>query len=136
LEASVRESIASTLSKDTALTVRVDALEQNFPAAVDEIVPSADPGSRSFLVKAALPSDPDLYPGMFGRLLIPVGTAERIYVPARAVTEVGQLTSLLVKTEQGPQRRYVRLGLRSAQNHVEVLSGIAPGETVLVPHEE
>jgi RND family efflux transporter MFP subunit len=136
LEANVRESIASTLRKDAALTVRVDALEKEFPATVDEIVPSADPGSRSFLVKAALPSERDLYPGMFGRLLIPVGTVERVYVPERAVTEVGQLTFLMVRTDRGPERRYVRLGFRSKEDLVEVISGLAPGEAVLLPKAE
>jgi hypothetical protein len=46
----------------------------------DEIVPSADPGSRTFLVKVSLTADPGLYPGMFGRLLIPIGQIEKIYI--------------------------------------------------------
>ena len=51
-----------------------------------------------------------LYPGMFGRLMIPIGQVERIIIPADAVTRVGQLDFVIVKTSQGPVRRYVRLG--------------------------
>ena len=101
LEAFVRESTASLLKKGKNLTVRADALDQDLEAVVDEIVPSADPGSRSFLVKANVPTHTGLYPGMFGRLLIPIGETERIYVPAGSVIQVGQLDYVTVITEQG-----------------------------------
>jgi multidrug efflux pump subunit AcrA (membrane-fusion protein) len=121
------------MEKDLSLTVRIDALDREFQAVVDEIVPSADPGSRTFLVKVSLPGDPGLYPGMFGRLWIPVGSKERIYVPERAVTEVGQLAYVLVKTKQGVVRRYIRLGSDTAGDRVEVVSGLRPGEEVRIP---
>jgi RND family efflux transporter MFP subunit len=133
LEASVRESVASKLTRGQSLTARVDALDKAFQAVVDEIVPSADPGSRSFLVKVALKDSSGLYPGMFGRLLIPIGQAHKIYIPLKGVTQVGQLHFVIVKTEQGPVRRYVRLGARSSGERVQVISGLAVGEKILVP---
>ena len=132
LEASVRESVAATLVKGQSLTVKVDALNKEFPAAVEEIVPFADPGSRSFVVKASLTDGSGLYPGMFGRLLVPIGETEKIYLPAEAVTHVGQLDFVMVKTEQGPIRRYVRLGKPAKGGLVEVISGLAPGEQILL----
>ena len=131
LEASVRESVASKLVKGQSLTVKVDALDKEFKASVDEIVPFADPGSRSFIVKARLTDSSGLYPGMFGRLLVPIGETEKIYIPADAVSHIGQLDFVIVKTEQGPIRRYVRLGASDQQNRVEVISGLAPGEAIL-----
>lgn len=132
LEASVRESVASKLAKGDRLMVKIDALSSQFPAAVDEIVPSADPGSRSFLVKVSLPGTEGLFPGMFGRLLIPMGQIEKIYIPRSAVTHVGQLDFVIVKTDQGPIRRYVRLGTTAGDERVEVISGLAPGEQILI----
>jgi hypothetical protein len=41
---------------------------------IDEIVPQAEPGARTFLVKVRLPDMPGLYSGMFGRLTVPAGT--------------------------------------------------------------
>jgi hypothetical protein len=70
---------------------------------------------------------------MFGRLLIPIGQAHKIYIPLKAVTQVGQLHFVIVKTEQGPVRRYVRLGARSSGERVQVISGLAVGEKILVP---
>ncbi len=133
LEASVRESVASKLTRSQDLTVKVDALDSAFEAVVEEIVPSADPGSRSFLVKVGLRESFGLYPGMFGRLLIPIGQTQKIYIPSRAVTQVGQLDFVIVKTEQGPVRRYVRLGARAGAERVQVISGLVAGEKVLVP---
>jgi len=132
LEASVRESVASKLTKRQQLNVDIDALNQRFPAIVDEIVPSADPGSRTFLVKARLKEGGGLFPGMFGRLLIPIGEAEKIYIPIDAVTHVGQLDFVIVKTTDGPIRRYVRLGAQTRDNRVEVISGLAPEENILI----
>jgi RND family efflux transporter MFP subunit len=133
LEASVRESVASTLTRGQGLTAKVDALDKAFEAVVDEIVPSADPGSRSFLVKVALKGSSGLYPGMFGRLLIPIGQTHKTYIPIKAVTQVGQLHFVIVKTEQGPVRRYVRLGARAGGDRVQVISGLTAGEKILVP---
>ena len=69
---------------------------------------------------------------MFGRLLIPIGYVERIYIPAAAVTHVGQLDFVIVKTEQGAVRRFVRLADRGPDDRIEVVSGLKAGEQVLV----
>ena len=132
LEANVRESVASRLSKGQALTAEIDALRKQYPVKVDEIVPSADPGSRSFLVKVSLVDGSGLYPGMFGRLMIPIGEVEKVFIPVEAVTRVGQLDFVIVKSDQGPVRRYVRLGERSPDQRVEVISGLTPGDQIFI----
>ncbi len=115
LESSVRESVASKLKENQTLIAEIDALDKRYDGLVDEIVPSADPGSRTFLVKVSLTGGAGLYPGMFGRLLIPIGKIEKIYIPTAAVTQVGQLDFVIVKTAQGAVRRYVRLGSRGSK---------------------
>ncbi len=132
LEASVRESVASKLAKGQQLVAEIDALKKQYPVVVDEIVPSADPGSRSFLVKVSLADSTGLYPGMFGRLMIPIGQTDKITIPLAAVTRVGQLDFVTVKTDLGPVRRYVRLGQRSPENRVEVISGLKAGDHILI----
>ena len=132
LETSVRESVASKLKENQNITAEIDALDKRYDGVVDEIVPSADPGSRTFLVKVSLTGDAGLYPGMFGRLLIPIGQIEKIYIPLAAVTQVGQLDFVIVKTEQGAVRRYVRLGQRGPDERIAVVSGLKAGEKVLV----
>ncbi|MDP6182390.1 MAG: efflux RND transporter periplasmic adaptor subunit [Gammaproteobacteria bacterium] len=132
LEANVRESLVTRLVKGSELAVRIDALNADLGGVVEEIVPSADPGSRSFLVKVTLPENELLYPGMFGRLRIPSAETERYYVPAVAVRRMGQLEFVMAETSRGPVRRYVRTGGRGTEGGVEVLSGLEPGDRVVV----
>jgi hypothetical protein len=69
---------------------------------------------------------------MFGRLMIPIGKVEKIYIPTKAVTHVGQLDFVIVDTKQGAVRRYVRLGEFGPDDRIEVISGLTAGETVLI----
>ena len=133
LEAFVRESIASRLTIGRPFDVTVDALGKTFEGKVDEIVPAAEPGSRSFLVKVGLPAAPGLHPGMFGRLLIPVGEVTRRYIPDGAVIRVGQLDFVYTASSQGRVRRFVRLGRAGPANTIEVVSGLADGDKVILP---
>lgn len=131
LETYVRESLAASLKPGLKLAVQVDALKVNVEGTIQEIVPQSEPGSRSVLVKVALPQRDDLYPGMFGRLLIPAGQVRRFYIPESAVQQVGQLAFVWVLgPDSQPQRRFVKLGNESENGWIEVISGIKPGERV------
>jgi multidrug efflux pump subunit AcrA (membrane-fusion protein) len=133
LEANVRESLAELLRSLDQLDVRIDALDRTVRGRIEEIVPSSDPGSRTFVVKVGLPADPSLFPGMFGRLAIPVGVEERFLVPEDAVLRVGQLEFVRVESGEGVQRRHVRTGQPAEDGLIEIRSGLEPGERVRVP---
>jgi len=129
LEARVREGLIGRIRLGQELEVNIPALNISRKARVEEIVPAADPATRTFLVKAALPQTPGLYSGMFGRLLAPVGKETVVLAPARALIRVGQLPMVLVKTGQGWRKVFVTLG-RERGERVEVLSGLSGGETL------
>lgn len=131
LEAMVRESLIGRLRLGDGLTVYISALGDNEPltGVVEEIEPLADPVTRTFLVKVRLPERPGVYPGMFGRLMVPLGEREAVLVPLGAVRRVGQLETVTVKAEQGWQPVYVRTG-GTVGGKVEILSGLSGGETV------
>lgn len=129
LEAYVREGLIGTISPGEALAVELKTLGRTVQAEVTEIVPYADPKTRTFLVKASLPMVEGLYPGMYGKLQVPLATVEVITLPEAAIQRVGQLTLVRVKTQDGWQRRYIRTGNKIGDT-VEVLSGLNAGETV------
>lgn len=130
LVAMVRESLIGHVRLHDVLTVRVGALgDETLSAEVDEIEPLADPVTRSFLVKARLPEVPGLYPGMFGRLLVPLGQEEVVLLPEAAISRVGQLETVMVKSGDAWQPVYVRTGKR-VDGDVVILSGLAGGEIV------
>jgi RND family efflux transporter MFP subunit len=131
LEAMVREALIGRIKLGDSLSVVITALSDKTPltGVVQEIEPLADPVTRSFLVKVRLPDRPGLYPGMFGRLLIPLGERETVLVPEEAVRRVGQLETVMVQGGDGWQPVYVRTG-QAVGGKVEILSGLSGGETV------
>jgi RND family efflux transporter MFP subunit len=131
LVASVRESLAQRLTVGQTLPARLESLDYECAATVSEIVPQAEAASRSFSVKVTGPCPPGVYSGMFGRLLLPLEDEELVVVPAAAVRRVGQLTMVDVVRAGERQRRHVQLG-RSIEQDFEVLSGLRPGETVVL----
>lgn len=134
VEAPVRESLAVRLRVGQALPLEVPALDAAFDGLIEEIVPFAEPGARTLLIKVGLPQDPRLYAGLFARIAIPAGERVRLTVPAAAVARVGQLDFVTVADAEGRlARRLVTLGEAGADGRIEVLSGLAEGETVLLP---
>jgi RND family efflux transporter MFP subunit len=134
VEAPVRESLAVRLRVGQALPVEVPAAGAAFDGRIEEIVPFAEPGARTLLIKVGVPQDPRLYAGLFARIAIPAGARQRLSVPAEAVARVGQLDFVTVVDAQGRlARRLVTLGEAGADGRSEVLSGLAEGETVLLP---
>jgi RND family efflux transporter MFP subunit len=129
LEAHVREGLIAKVAPKDQLKVEIGTLAQTVMAEVEEIVPYADPDSRTFVVKAALPDIAGLYPGMFAKLLIPVRTQEVVLVPAAAVRRVGQLELIFVKKGQHWRSRFVKSGRRIG-DEVEILSGLSGKETI------
>jgi membrane fusion protein, multidrug efflux system len=132
LVASVRESLTQRLRVGQPIGVRVDVLAKTCEGRVAEIVPESETGSRTFQVKVSGPCPPGIYSGMFGRILIPLDEEEVLVVPREAVRRVGQLELVEVADAGRVQRRSVRTG-RVIAGQFEVLSGLRPGEQVVVP---
>lgn len=133
LVAVVREELAGRLRVGQSVEVTLDALGERCAGTVSEIVPAAAANSRSFEVKVTGPCHPGVVTGMFGRLQVPIDPTAELRVPARALQAIGQLDFVQVLASGRAERRYVRVG-RDRGDDVEILSGLASGETVLVPN--
>jgi RND family efflux transporter MFP subunit len=129
LEAHVREGLITRVTPGASLKVDLETLNQQVDATVEEIVPYADPDSRTFLVKAALPIVDGLYPGMFGKLRIPAARQRIVTIPWSAVKRVGQLELVQVQSGDGWQLRHVKTGERLG-DRIEILSGLDGTETI------
>lgn len=156
IEAHVREGLIGKVKPGMVLKAEITTLGLTCDTEVEEIIPYADPETRTFLVKAALtggtqPAIAGIYPGMYGKLLIPESTEKVVLLPWKAVVTTGQLELVMVKSgteqnqnrqkgestalskaqngEDGWQLRYIKTGKRSG-DMVEVLSGLKGDETV------
>ena len=129
LEAFIPESLIGKIRIGSVLELKIDALDRLTAGSVEEVVPSSDPMTRTILVKTALPDDDRIFPGMFGRLLIPVGERRVVLIPRRAIQRIGQLEAVTAELEGRWQQIFVTTGKVMGDN-VEVLSGLKGDETV------
>jgi RND family efflux transporter MFP subunit len=132
LEATVDESDIRLIDVGQVAPVTIDALENTqLSGKVVQIVPAADPASRSFLVKVELPADAHLRSGLFGRARFARGERPALLIPRTSVVERGQLQGVYVlDANQIAGLRYVTLG-KSAGEQVEVLSGLQDGDKLV-----
>jgi len=131
VEARVRERLALGLAAGQSLQVEIPSLKKIVDAVIEERVPAADPGSRSFLVKVGVPFDPDMLPGMYARLLVPSGRERQLLVPADRVAHIGQLDLVWVAQGNHNYRRFVRTGKAVNDGQIEILAGLAEGDMIL-----
>jgi multidrug efflux pump subunit AcrA (membrane-fusion protein) len=98
---------------------------------VIQIVPAADPASRSFVVKVELPSNPNLRSGLYGHTEFLRGKKQVVMVPHSAVLQRGQIQNVFVVADDRMiSLRYVTVGTERAEG-MEVLSGLGPGDRVV-----
>jgi RND family efflux transporter MFP subunit len=131
VEAQVREQLALTLNQGQSITVDLPTVKQKLIGLVEEIVPAANTGSRSFLIKVSLPYKENLLPGMYARLLIPAGQTEKLYVPQSSISQIGQLDFVQVLIDGKNQRRFIRKGKTNPQGFVSIISGLIEGDIVV-----
>jgi multidrug efflux pump subunit AcrA (membrane-fusion protein) len=136
LEAQVPESILGAIRKgDTVRIVLEAANKAEVQGRISEIVPSADPSTRTTIVKVDLPKAPSLRSGLFGRAFLPSGERSVISVPRELVVQHGQLTSVYVLDEKVVRQRLIKLG-KSSGDRVDVVSGLQNGDLLIVEPRE
>lgn len=94
------------------------------------VAPAADPDTHSSRVRLML-GDPALRPGMAVTALFPVAGNAQLWLPTSALVQRGEVSGFYVLVDGQPQLRQVRIGERRG-DRVDVISGIAPGEQLLL----
>jgi Cu(I)/Ag(I) efflux system membrane fusion protein len=103
-----------------------------FDGRVEFLMPTVDPATRTLRVRLAFPNpDLRLRPGMYGDVALGVAARDGLLVPREALVETGEHAYVFV-TETGGRfvPRAVTVGARE-DARVEILSGLAEGETVV-----
>jgi len=138
LEVSVEESQLSKIRPGDQAQVEIEALGvHDLTGSVEEIVPVADPRSRSYTVKVSLPNaGAQLCSGLYGKVRFVTGERRALAIPQKAITQRGQLVAVFVVDQAGVARmRLIKTG-KSLGETVEVLSGLNDGEQIVVDQVE
>lgn len=132
VEAQVREQLALTLTNGQNIEIELPSVNKTIMGEIEEIVPAANTGSRSFLIKARITYHENLLPGMYARMLIPAGEQTKLTIPANIVAHVGQLDFVWLNVDGEIQRRFVRLG-KETKGMITVISGLIAGDKIITP---
>ena len=128
LEANVQESEIHHVALGQSVRVRIEALGQELDGPVSELVPAADPQSRTSIVKIDLPQIAGLRSGLYAEARFSVDDRKAIVVPRSAIVDRGQLEAVMaIDGERIARMRLIKTGRETAAG-VEVLSGLAEGE--------
>lgn len=134
LHAAVEESRLGTIHLNDQVHVVLEALgNTDLMGTVEEIVPAADPATRSYTVKVAFANAGDIHlrSGLYGKARFLTGQRKILSVPQTAVVQQGQLAGVFVVDQSGVARlRLVKTG-RIVGDRVELLSGLNDGEEIV-----
>ncbi len=131
LDLAIPESMAVRVKPGAPVQITLDALNSSFTSRISEIVPTADPASRTFTAKVGL-NQGGLKSGMFGRGTITLeSTVKGMAVARKAVIDRGAMTSVwVVDKDSIAHMRLVKVG-KALGDKVEILSGLMDGERLI-----
>ena len=131
----VPESELSKVKKGMPAHISFDTYgEEVFEGFISMVSPTVDTGSRTFGVEISLQNNENrILPGMFGRVKLDLGNANHVVVPDRAlVKQPGSAHQYVYVLHDGKvYYNKVEVGQRLG-NAYELLSGVEPGDTVVV----
>jgi multidrug efflux system membrane fusion protein len=135
LRFSVPERSAAELHPGQTANFKVRDNEKEYASKIVHVAAAADEGTRMVAVTAEIrdTSDMALRPGAFAEITIPVSaprTAPVIPQTAIRPSERGFIAYIVV--DGLAVERTLSIGMRTADGQAEVLSGLAPGELLVV----
>lgn len=125
----VNGSVVRNVKPGQEATVEIPSAGQTFNSRILNVDPNIDPATRNFRVK--LSGKGDLVPGMYASVNFGEGTEKAVVVPRSAVLERGELSMVFVDENHRAQMRMVKTG-RSFKDTIQILSGLTPGEKIIV----
>jgi RND family efflux transporter MFP subunit len=114
-------------------TFRADGLPaRSFRGRVEFVYPTVSNETRTLKVRVSVANPGGvLRPGMYGQVSISGGGPSRLSIPTEAVVNTGEHRYVFLARAGGRfEPRQIEVG-RESGDHIEVLSGVAEGDTVV-----
>jgi RND family efflux transporter MFP subunit len=132
----VDEARAAYVHAGDRVRVLVDTLDEHTAddAGVDgvvaEVARAVGADQRAFTVKVTVPATVTARSGSFARVVFGGAPRRALVVPAQAIQQHGQVTSVYVVQDGVAKLRLIQVGPATADG-VEVLSGLEAGESIV-----
>jgi membrane fusion protein, multidrug efflux system len=128
-----REAARVRPGMDAFFKVRDD--DQQFKAKIKNVAETADENTRLVDLTAEVddPREKDLRPGTFAEITVPITTNNQALVIKQMAVRPSEKGFIAYVVENGRAvERVLTLGMRTADGRIEVLSGLRPGESLVV----
>lgn len=135
VQADIPVRLVAGLEKGMLLPARLDASGLEVKARVAQIYPMADRTRHTVTVKFDLPKGIPGGPGMYAEVQIPDTTEsgkEIPILPENSIIWRGSLPNIFILQDGHPSLRVIRVGTVIGNGFVSVLSGVKPGDYVIV----
>jgi len=130
VETHISDQFIAALHEGDEADIYLPGSKQRVIGVIRQIVEAADPVTHQFLVKVAIKSAMDVFPGMFAEVRFAVGQRQALLLPVEALVHRAGLDGVYVVDDDGViHYRLVRLGEVSG-GQVEVLAGLQAGDTI------
>ncbi|HEX6083558.1 MAG TPA: efflux RND transporter periplasmic adaptor subunit [Thermoanaerobaculia bacterium] len=131
----VPEQEAQPLRPGIVARFNVAEGEKVYEATITHVAAAASQASRMVDVTANVvnPNQPELRPGAFARVTVPIGAQREAPVIPQTAIRPSEKGFLAYTVSDGvAKQRILTLGMRTADGQVEVKSGLAAGETLVI----
>ncbi len=130
VETHISDQFIAALHEGDEADVYLPGSKVRVTGVIRQIVEAADPVTHQFLVKVALKSMVDVFPGMFAEVRFAVGQREALMLPAEVLVHRAGLDGVYIVDGDGViHYRLVRLG-EVSDGQVEILAGLQAGDTI------
>lgn len=131
----VSESLFKEVKKGMDVSLKLDVYgDEVFHGKVSLVYPTIDPTTRTFPVEITIPNgDRRVRPGMFARVTMSFGTADRVVAPDRSIIKQAGSGDRYIYVYKDGRVSYnkVELGRRMGDEY-EIVSGVEDGDRVVV----
>jgi len=135
LRFNVPERDASQLKVGIKALFRLRNVDKEFSAKIVHVAESADEGTRMVAITAEIDDTKEeaLRPGSFAEITIPVSSERNApVIPQTAIRPSERGFIAFVVEDNKAVERILTLGMRTADGRAEVLSGLKPGEMLVI----
>jgi len=138
IRVAVPEKFAADVKEEMSGRVSLDSYPKaNFNAKISRVYPNLDERTRTRTVEVKIIEDISLLPGMFARVELALEKEEEAVVaPNDAIRSTANDRKVVFVVEEGKAiRRVVETGIEQI-DRVQILSGVAAGERVVIAGQE
>lgn len=133
VQAHVAGNLYAVLRLGDEVKMLIDGQPKPVKGTIYTLVASADPSTRTHLVKLSLPSIKNINSGTFVRVIFVTGKRQTMVLPKTAILDRSGIQGVFVVKQGVAYFHMVRLGVDLGRN-IEIQSGVSLGDKVVVDH--